>query len=273
MKKFILPLLAIMALFVSCSDDSEGTQPYDNTFYGNLIYNAAIVASDAKCDVSIVDNVATVTLYAVKFAPAMPAMDIVIPGISCVKSNTGYLLSAENVVPLVAGVPVEAYAMSKVTGEISGGAFTVSCVTSRGTIVFDNRFAMPGNPALSDSSYAGELLVGGFAKNTVVDVTFNEAASTVDIVINDAKFAENMPLVIDIALRGIPYTSDETITFAATDVVPYINAEPEPVNAYTFATFEGNIVGGRLVLAAKMSENLAPYVAGKVFEFSGEIVE
>ena len=69
MKNLILPLLAIMALFVSCSDDSEGTQPYDNTFYGNLIYNAAIVASDAKCDVSIVDNVATVTLYAVKFAP------------------------------------------------------------------------------------------------------------------------------------------------------------------------------------------------------------
>lgn len=273
MKNLILPLLAIMALFVSCSDDSEGTQPYDNTFYGNLIYNAAIVDCDAKCDISIVDNVATVTLYAVKFAPAMPAMDIVIPAISCVKSNAGYLLSADNVVPLVAGVPVEAYAMSKVTGEVAGGSFTISCVTARGTIVFDNRFAMPENPTLSDGSYVGELVVGGFAKNTVVDVAFNEAASTVDIVINDAKFADNMPLVIDITLKDIPYTSGETIAFTATDVVPYINAEPEPVNAYTFATFEGNIVGGRLVLAAKMSESLASYVAGKVFEFSGEIVE
>ena len=163
--------------------------------------------------------------------------------------------------------------MSKVTGEVAGGSFTISCVTARGTIVFDNRFAMPENPTLSDGSYVGELVVGGFAKNTVVDVTFNEAASTVDIVINDAKFADNMPLVIDITLKDIPYTSGETIAFTATDVVPYINTESEPVSAYTFATVDGNIVGGRLVFAAKMSESLASYVAGKVFEFSGEIVE
>jgi hypothetical protein len=37
-----------------------------------------------------------------------------------------------------------------------------------------------------------------------------------------------------------------------------------------FAVVEGDINGGRLTFTAKMADNLAPYVAGKEFVFSGE---
>ena len=269
MKKIVISLVAVMALFVSCSSDSDGMKPYDNTFYGNLMYNNAIVADDAKCDVSIVDNVATVTLCVVSFAPGMPAMDIVIPDIACVVSDDGYIFSAENVTPLVYGAPVETYAMSTVTGTLFGEKLYISCAMARGTIIFDNRQAMPEQPKFNGGSYAGELVVGDFVLSSVIDVTFNELKSTLDVVINDAKFAEKMPLNIDITLKGIPCNVGETVTFAATDIVPYINAEPQPVPAYTFALVEGEIDSGKISFIARMADTLESYVAGKVFEFEG----
>lgn len=273
MKKLIISLVAVMALFVSCSSDSDGMKPYDNTFYGNLIYNGAIIGDDAKCDVSIVDNVATVTLYAVSFAPGMPAMDIVIPSIACVMSDDGYIFSAENIIPLVYGAPVEAYAMSSVTGTLFGEKIHICCATARGTIVFDNRQTMPEQPKFSGGSYAGELVVGDFAISSVLDVAFNESESTVDVVMNDAKFAEGMPLSIDITLKGIPCNVGETVTFAAIDIIPYINAEPNPVAAYTFASVEGEINAGNFSFTARMADTLEDYVAGKVFEFEGVSVK
>ncbi|MBE6293174.1 MAG: hypothetical protein IJA04_01705 [Bacteroidaceae bacterium] len=124
-----------------------------------------------------------------------------------------------------------------------------------------------------DASYTGMLKVGDFGKESSVDVTINEENSTLTLFINDAKFAPNMPVVIDITVKDINYTvyGGNNMRFEASNVVPYVNTETEPSPAYTFATVQGTIDGseGSLLLYARMADNLAGYLAGKVFEFEG----
>lgn len=268
-KTILLSLISVLAFFVSCSDDSDGPEIYENTFKGTLLYKGAELNSDAECGVNIIDNIATVTLYGVSFAPAMPAMDIVIEGLSCAKSDDGYVITGTDVLPSVAGRPVEAYAMSEVTARVSGDTFVLNCETARGAIGFDTSLSVV---TLGNKSFRGNLVVGDFIKESTVSVGFDEANSVVTMVIKDAKFAENMPLTIDITLKDMPYVVGDAVTFSAIDIVPYMNAEPEPSVSYTFASVEGTMAGDALVFTAKMSESLAPYVAGKVFEFEGELV-
>ena len=77
-------------------------------------------------------------------------------------------------------------------------------------------------------------------------------------------------MTLDITLKGIPYLmKDGAVMFEASDVVPYINAEPDPMPAYTFASVSGSIAGNFLTLNARMADDLATYVAGKEFAFEG----
>ena len=273
MKKLLfLPLLAMLALFASCSDDDGPTLPENKNevFYGKLLLNGATVADDVKCELVIIGNVATVSLYKVAFAPAMPAMDIVIPLLKCKHDGGTYTMSGANVVPTVAGVPVEAYRMSSVEAWYSGDKFEVTAVTSMGTIMFSNAVLSITPVGGSGKSYEGDLAVGEFTSKIVVDIVKDEDASLLDIVINDVKFAAGMPMTLDITLKGIPYLmKDGAVVFEASDVVPYINAEPDPMPAYAFASVSGSIAGNSLTLNARMADGLAAYVAGKEFAFEG----
>ena len=83
-----------------------------------------------------------------------------------------------------------------------------------------------------------------------------------------------MPLTLDITLKDIQYTAEDDLTFMAENVAPFINTETEPAPNYMFAVVEGRLSGETLVMSAKMSEELAPYLAGKEFLFDGvEVVE
>lgn len=134
---------------------------------------------------------------------------------------------------------------------------------------------IPDKPETNSISYNGTLLADSFATAVVIDITPVENTSTVDIVLNDVKFAPNMPIVLDITLKGIPYTkSDSILSFSANNVAPYINTGTEPVVTYTFDKVQGRIVGNSLNLSAKMAENLALYIAGMEFQFNGtEVTE
>jgi hypothetical protein len=79
-----------------------------------------------------------------------------------------------------------------------------------------------------------------------------------------------MPIVLDITLKGIPYTkTDSVFSFSANNIAPFINKGTEPVATYTFDKVQGRIVGKSLNLSAKMAENLAPYISGMEFQFNG----
>ena len=262
----------MLALFASCSDDNGSTLPENKNevFFGKLMFNGSPVADDVKCGLVIIGDVATVSLYEVAFAPAMPAMDIVIPLLKCNHNSGTYTMSGTNVVPTVAGVPVEAYRMSSVEAWHSGDKFEVTAVTSMGTIMFSNAVLSITPVGGSGQSYEGDLTVGEFTSKIVVEIVKDEDASVLDIVINDVKFAAGMPMTLDVTLKGIPYLmKDGAVMFEASDVVPYINAEPDPMPAYTFASVSGSIAGNFLTLNARMADDLAAYVAGKEFAFEG----
>ena len=271
MKRIIfLPLFAMMALLFSCSNDEVNNMPKtdDRVFTGKLLLNGSLIDDATRCELNVVAGTASITIYGVQFAPAMPAMDITMPMLDCKKSGDGYAISGKDVLPLVAGTPMTAFMVSSLEASLSGDKFVVSAETALGTIGFSNVSSAPATP--SGSKYRGMLQVEEFSKEVLVNVVRNNDAGTLDMVINDVKFAANMPLELDITLKDIPFVSGLGISFIAENVAPYINTESEPATAYMFAVVEGDINGGRLTFTAKMADNLAPYVAGKEFVFSGE---
>lgn len=279
MRKFLLPVFVLMAMLVSCSGDDNGSdspEVKNELFYGGLSLNGSLVSDDAKCTLDIMGDSASIILHAVTFAPTMPAMDIVIPALNCEKNGDAYIISGKGIVPTVMGAPMERYTMSSVDACLIDGVFTLSAVMPMGTIGFSNATVEPepGIKPVSGKHFKGALSAGDFTMETVVDVLLKDSVSK--IILNDVKFAENMPVVIDITLADVPYTVEAgeeyvEISFVAENVVPFINTGTEPVPAYTFASVEGRISGDRLSLSAKMADDLAPYIAGKEFVFDGKV--
>ena len=271
-KLFLFPLMLLFVLAVSCSGDNDGTNVPEiksEVFYGSMLFNGSVVDSEAKCSLDIVGDFASVTLYGVSFAPAMPAMDIVIPELKCEKNGNDYVISGKNVVPLANGAPVNMFKMSVVEATLTGGKFVVNATTTMGNVVFTNALLEIGIEK-SHKIYSGVLAVGEYKSASVVEVTMNAAKSIVDIVIAGARFSANMPLAIDITLKDIPYLVDgDALSFSVQDVAPYINTEPEPAESYMFASVNGSIVGDCISFDANMADDLAPYVAGKRFVFEG----
>lgn len=267
---FLLPLLVMLATIVSCSGDDDHNMPKieSKMFTGKLSLNESSVADGIRCELNIIDGVASVTLYGVKFAPAMPEIDMTIPMLDCKKSSGVYEITGKNIMPLSGGQPMTDFMVSSVEASLVGEKFIMSAVTVVGTIGFSNVSVTPVTP--SGSNYRGMLQVGDFSKEVLVNVSKNDDAGTLDMVINDVKFAANMPLELDITLRDIPYVSDFGVSFMAENVAPYINTEKEPAPAYMFAVVEGDVKGGKLTFVARMADGLASYVAGKEFVFSGD---
>lgn len=267
---FLFPLLMLSAVILSCSGDDDNNMPKieNKVFTGELMFNGAAMADDIRCELNIIDGMASITLCGVKFAPAMPEVDMTISMLDCKRSTAGYEITGRNIVPLAGGQPMMDFMVSSLEASLVGDKFIMSAVTAIGTIGFSNVSSAPATP--SGSKYRGILQVGEFSKEVLVNVVRNNDAGTLDMVINDVKFAANMPLELDITLKDIPFVSGFGISFIAENVAPYINTESEPAAAYMFAVVEGDINGGRLTFTAKMADNLAPYVAGKEFVFSGE---
>lgn len=272
-KLFILPLLVMLAMIVSCSDENDAPdlpEVKNELFSGKLLFNGTVVSDKAECALFTVEETATVTLYDVTFAPTMPAMDIVFPALTCKRNGDNCVVSGKNIVPTVNGEPETMFMVAAVEGSLEDGEFVFTAETPMGTIGFSNAL-LNIKPAGGESkSYKGSLLVGDFTKEAVVKVTKNEVEGSLDLVIEGAKFAANMPLELDITLKGIPcLVNDGVLYFSAENVAPYINTENEPVPAYMFAGVNGTVQGSKLLFDAKMAENLAAYVAGKEFVFEG----
>lgn len=274
MNKFIISsLFAMFALLVSCSSDDNGggSEPIstNSVFYGNLLFAGSSIDDDTRCSLYTKGDSASITLYDVSFSPMMPPMDIVIPGLECKKVDDIYIISGKEIVPTVSGNPITKYKMSVVDATLAGEKFVLNTVTAMGTIGFSNNYVAP-EPVIGDRRYEGTIMSGSFMKDIIVDVAADEKTSTLDIVLRNVKFAENMPLELDVTLKAVPYSySSGTFTFKGNNIAPYIFSEPEPAPAFTFAVAEGTIYGKSISMTAAMAENLASYLAGKEFVFNG----
>ena len=271
MKKFLfLPFMLFALVLASCSDGSDNAVLKSGSFSGALLLENSVINSSAECSISVTGDSVSITLHSVAFAAGMPAMDIVIPGLKYRAVNGDFIITGNNIIPFVYGTPAPKFTFSSLNATVANGELELSASMSMGTIGFSSSYK-PEVPVAGDKSYTGELVVDDFSKTTTIDVIFDESASTVDIVINDVKFAENMPMTLDITLKDIAYTytTDGNVCFSGENVAPYIGMLETPSDAYTFASVSGTIQGNRLFLSARMADNLAQHVAGKEFVFEG----
>lgn len=273
-KLFLLPLFAFLALFVSCSSSDGDNMPdrYEEVFYGKLLKDGAIYNDDTKCELNVIADMASITIYNVGF---LDGKEITLPNLTYVKSGDNYEIKGNKIIAIVGGKVDTSKIFRTVSASLKDGKFVVTADNEDIKIGFSNALQTPVKPADGKKSYKGNLLVGDFEKEVTIDVIIDRSASLVDVVMKDVKFAPNMPLVLDITVKEMPYVEEGGVaTFAATDIDPYMNTEQSPSDKYRFSQISGEIKGGSMVLSAKMADNLAPYVAGKEFAFSGtEVVE
>ena len=140
MKKSVFFLVAIAVALVSCDkSESEIENPEEETkvlsdsvFYsGTLLANASsgdCETPDTKVSINYTakaDSV-SITIFKAKLAQRMPAMDIVIPGISIKNEESVKVLSSERSVPLAMGNEFPAYTVTVFEGEISADSLKFS---------------------------------------------------------------------------------------------------------------------------------------------------
>ena len=107
--------------------------------------------------------------------------------------------------------------------------------------------------------FGGDLIVNGNFKkeNTVCMVRgINDSKFSLDIY--KVKFAENMPVEINITIPDIPINHKDG-TFSGDSIVPLIGVAPAP--AYTFSKIEGCLTDSSLTFSATLTRG--------TFTFSG----
>lgn len=139
MKKILFVLAALAAVMVSCDKQEPETENQeevivknDTVFYtGTLIANASsgdCQTPDTRISINPSDKAdsVSITIFKAKLAQRMPAMDIIIPGITIQKNGNVTLLSSETSVPLAMGNPFPNYTVTEFEGEIVNDEITFS---------------------------------------------------------------------------------------------------------------------------------------------------
>ena len=150
MKKSIFLLLALMAAVISCdkieTDDenkkdateqndsiqNDSIQKIDTLYFsGVLTANASsgdCITPDTKISVNYpakADSV-SITRFKANLAQRMPAMDIIIPGISVKQEGDVTEISSDNSIPLAMGSEFPAYTVTEFSGFILSDSISFS---------------------------------------------------------------------------------------------------------------------------------------------------
>lgn len=124
-----------------------------------------------------------------------------------------------------------------------------------------------GDVVEASTTYNGKLIVNGtFVKDsTDCEVLFDENMESFTLKMNDVKFAEGMPITIDIALPGVPCeVNGSNVTFDGDTIVPLMGMAPTP--AYTFYDITGAIADGELQFSALCTRGLFTFSGSEVLE-------
>jgi hypothetical protein len=133
----------------------------------------------------------------------------------------------------------------------------------------DDKDELDNNDKTEETTkYNGTLIVNGHYKkeNTDCEIIFDEQKEKLTMTIFQVKFAENMPLTLDISLQGIPCNAtNEMTTFSGNDIVPMMGEVPVP--AYTFSNIEGSIKDDTdLIFSATLTKGTFTFNGKKVVE-------
>lgn len=301
MKKilFILPLLLVFTALFSCADNDERVLPVAQpqarsfTYTGELqvgdftLSSAVVVVEINKNGAGYMD----IEMSGVKFSEMMPVtLDVTLRGIPCTETDGRLLFAADNIVPFIGGNASEDYKFALLTGWINADATAITFVAqmaddlaahvagmvfvyTAGESESGGTVTPPPVSGGTEYEFTGTLQVGEFILNpAAVSVVVDMQAAVVDIKMSGVKFSDRMPLVLDITLCGLACENvGGVMRFAGQNVVPLIGAEPS--ESYTFASVTGeyNMRSSVFTFSARMADNLAAFVAGKEFTFSGTL--
>ena len=132
MKKIALFFMAASLLaWTGCDSDNdkpeEPVEVADGTYRGTVTVdqNDGTFFNKENVDVVVTfeDGKAQIDLKKVKFANAMPELDITIPGVTIAETAEGYAISGENIVPLAMGGQFPAYTITGLTGKVTPETF------------------------------------------------------------------------------------------------------------------------------------------------------
>ena len=287
MKKILmLPLLALMALMVSCSsdDDKGGFNPPAPSvnvtsvdYYG--IASVADINVPVRCTV-LYNNAAAlceIKVTGLKFSDAMPAVNVRLAGILCSASASEIEFAMTTpVIPEVAmettegslstpGVPSPQFAMNNLTGVIKDKTMDVTATMALGEFTFKGTVVPIFAGVMKVLANGSQQVFATQDTNCEVETSLD--GSSANIYIYGAKFAASMPTTVDIKLADIPCKQyDGGYTFSVTDsIVPLVRMVGEyvPMEAYTFSRMIGEVTdAGSILFNATMTKG--------IFEYEGE---
>lgn len=243
MNKFLfLPLVLAVTLLCACSSSNEETPP-------TLPPLLKVFECEVGDTISFAFN-------------AFDAWEMESNTEWCLLSTDGEIFSTTiNGVVGVSNVTV------KVTESAPADGYAELTLTMDGeSFVIVNIYPVFGMSSdISNSAYSGALRV--LAAGAADYFTCEDIRCEVSLKANDAmtlkmfgaKFAENMPVTVDITLENIPCTIDSgNITFACNDtLVPLVGTLPAP--NFSFSEISGSIADGTLTFDATMTRGEFSY--------------
>lgn len=283
MKKFLLlPLCMMLVFLVSCSnEDDNGAGLTDGKvrvtsvdYYGVL--KVGEVADTLRCSV-IYDNhsnVVEIKFSGMKFHEAMPAIDMRMTGIICTVVSTDIMFApSDTIIPEVAvsaapgipskpGVQDEGYAMTGLAGVVKDKTIELSATMPMGELVFKGNVV----PLFAGSL---EVLATGtettFSLDDVLcEVELEEDGTLANLFIYGAKFAEKMPLTVDIELPGISCKHIDggyniTVSDSLIPLVRMPGTDFMQMEAYAFKKVNGTIGDAAIRFDASMTMGVFAY--------------
>ncbi len=259
MKKHLNLLLCSAIIgFAACDNDDD-----DNSYSEQTSLSGFLVATTATDSGSYSvykqentevyfdfteNGLVNITLKGVKFSEKMPmSVDLQIDSIQYTRNKAigKNEFKAKIVVPKYNGEPFPRYTFSAMAGEfVSPNLFSLSFGTGNTAVLINNIYLYNNADSISANGHLVTTLGtdSSFVKEDV-KVAFNKNGKSATIEMFGVKFAEAMPLTLDMTISNVAYNLDNNeITFSGDSIVP--QAMGKDFSKYTITNLKGSIIGG-----------------------------
>ena len=277
MRKLLLfPLFAMLALLSACSSDDDDKQLFEPAvteavYKGDLQFGETTFTVKCEYKYDTESNSCDITLKGVTFAAAMPKMDITLENVPCTLKEGLVEFVARDLTPIMTmggmSLPAEDYKIEQLQGSATVSSMQLKVVMAMGELLFDGALSS-GDDEENEGSVEGEFSGAMSVLATDSEVPFvnesvrcellpNEDFTAVALCIYSARFAENMPVSVDIKLEAIPCeVIDGEIYFGCEETfVPLVRMGDEfiPMEAFSFYYIAGVCDGESLAFEANMT--------------------
>ncbi|MBQ8450966.1 MAG: hypothetical protein IJY64_08675 [Bacteroidaceae bacterium] len=278
MKKLLLfPLFAMLALLSACSSDDDDKQVFEPAvteavYKGDLQLGETTFTVKCEYKYDTESNSCNIILKGVTFAAAMPKMDIILENVPCNLKEGMVEFLGSDLTPVMSmggmSLPAEDYKIEQLQGNATASSMHLKAIMAMGELVFDGALSSGDDEESEEGSAEGEFSGAMTVLAADSEVPFvneavrcellpNEDFTAVDLCIYSARFAENMPVTVDIKLEAIPCeVLDGEIHFACEETfVPLVRMGEEfiPMEAFAFYYIAGICDGESLAFEADMT--------------------